>query len=340
MAGGILTGGGFAAGRLLDGSPPVTAEASAGDPPAAVEAPPVDTVPVVQIPSDPGREPATVVAEVLGPSIVQLETTAGTGSGVVYDDGLIITNHHVVGDATSVVVQVGDGRRLAGEVVGREPEVDIAVVSVGPDHGLPIASLALDERPEVGQTAIVIGSPFRLQQTVTQGIVSGIDRPVQIGDAYTAMIQTDAPINPGNSGGALADRTGRVIGIVTLIQADIVSNDNAVGFAVPIGTAIRVADRIVAGLPFEAGFLGVSGDVAGDGAAGLSVTSVTPGSAAEVAGIEVGDLIVAIDGAPVTAFEELAGLVAARRPGEVVVVELIRDGELLAVDATLDARPG
>lgn len=340
LAGGVLTGAGFAIATLSDDGPGVDSAATA----PTTEPPPVttpstaaaDPAPAPTAPE--GEEAAAFVARELGPSVVQLETTFGIGSGVVYSEGLILTNTHVVTGAENVIVQLSDGRRVVGEVVGSDTNVDIAVVSVDPSEELPVAPLALGSRPEVGSTAIAIGSPFRLQQTVTQGIVSAVNRPVRIGEIFTAMIQTDTPINPGNSGGALADRSGQVIGIVTLIQADVVSNDNAVGFAIPIDTAVSVADRLVAGIPIESGFLGVAGAPALDGEAGVEVTTVTPGSAAEAAGIQVGDLIVAIDDAPVTEFEELAGLVVARAPGDVVVLEMIRNGQPLTVEATLSAR--
>ena len=344
VAGGVLTGGGFAFGQLSGSDEAATATDAGATTPVTAEAP--TTAPDTQAPATTSPRPpdseagdAAFVAKALGPSVVQIETPLGIGSGVVYDDGLILTNHHVIEGTTDLVVQLSDGRRLRGSVLGSEPNVDIAVVSVGEGNDLPIAPLATDERPQVGQVAIAIGSPFRLQQTVTEGIVSAVDRPVPTGSVYTAMIQTDAPINPGNSGGALADRDGRVIGINTAIQTDGNSNTNAgIGFAIPIDTAVSVADRIVAGVPIEAGFLGVAGDQAVDGSAGVEVTNVTAGSAADDAGLQVGDLILSIDGAPVTAFEELAGLVVAQRPGDVVALEVVRNGQPLTIEATLGAR--
>ena len=340
VAGGLLTGGGFAIGLQATDNDSLETDAGAVVSTSASTTAPVQA-PVESAPRtiDPDAEPALAVAEALGPSVVQIETNFGIGSGVIYDDGLIMTNHHVVDGATQIVVQLKDGRRLPGQLLGSEPNVDIAVISVGEGQNLPIAPLATDERARVGQIAIAIGSPFRLQQTVTEGIVSAVDRPVPTGSVYTAMIQTDAPINPGNSGGALADREGRVIGINTAIQTDGNSNTNAgIGFAIPIDRAVDVAAKIAAGVPIESGFLGVAGDQSLDGAAGVEVTNVTPQSAAEVAGVVVGDLIISIDGAPVTAFEELAGLVVARSPGDVVVLEVVRDGQPVNIEATLGAR--
>ncbi|MEL7157815.1 MAG: trypsin-like peptidase domain-containing protein [Actinomycetota bacterium] len=340
LAGGALTAGGFAVGSRSD-----DVAATAETTPTSISAP-LNTAdrtaasqPPITLARDGTVEPAQLVAELLGPSVVQIETGTGIGSGVIYGDGLVMTNHHVVGNVSDLTVVLKNGRKLQGEVVGSEPNVDVAVIDLGPGLGLPQAELATGEKAQVGQTAIAIGSPFQLQQSVTEGIVSAVDRPVPSGQFYTAMIQTDAPINPGNSGGALADRFGRVIGINTAIQTGGFSNTNAgVGFAIPIDTAVSVADRLVAGEPIIGGFLGVEGGPPGDGAAGVEVGSITPGSGAETSGLEVGDRILSVDGAPVTAFEELAGLVVAREPGDVVELEVVRDEEVLVIEATLGQR--
>ncbi len=338
VAGGVIAGGSFAAAnyseRDTDTASPTVAAAPASvpgpvSPPIVVEPPDLDT-----------SEPAAFVASLLGPSVVQIEIpNFGLGSGVVYGDGLIITNQHVVGEATEVDVRTSDGRVLAGEVLGGDERTDIAVVSVGSGSGLPAAQLAVGDELQVGQATIAIGSPFQLQQTVTSGIISAVNRPIFNGVGLNAMIQTDAAINPGNSGGALSDRNGRVIGINTSIQTDGTGNSNiGVGFAVPIDTAVNIAERIVAGEPMTAGFLGVSGAPTTTGDAGINVTDVTAGSAAERAGLQIGDRVVKLDGAPVTAIEELAGLVQTRFPGDEVDIELVRDGETIIVTAVLGER--
>ena len=337
VTGGLLTAAGFGVGLRLGG------DAEGGETDASTDVtlnpiPEVTVAPQVAqtLAPDETQEVAQVVADLLGPSVVQIETGPGVGSGVIYDDGLILTNHHVIAGFDTVDVILGDGRVLNGEVVGSEPNVDIAVITVGEGLGLPAAELALDDKPQVGETAIAIGSPFRLQQTVTQGIVSAVDRPIRSGQTYVAMIQTDAPINPGNSGGALSDRFGRVIGINTAIQTQNFDNTNSgVGFAVPISTAVGIAERLVAGEPIVGGFLGVGGGPPADGSAGVEITSITPGSAAEEAGLEVGDRILSLDGAPVILLEELAGLVMARRPGDVIVLEIARGTDTFSVEVTL-----
>ena len=341
VAGGLLTAGGFIVGQSTSDDEPVTAQTeviqSTTAAPRSTTVPPTVSDSVAPLVTEDGVEPAELVADILGPSVVQLDTDTGTGSGVIYGDGLILTNNHVIQGASRIDVQLNDGRHFSNAtVLGADPNNDIAVVSIGEGHDLTIATLATGEKAEVGQTAIAIGSPFRLQQTVTEGIVSAVDRPIRNGNTWTAMIQTDAPINPGNSGGALADRQGRVIGINTAIQTGGVSNSNAgVGFAVPIDTAVSVADRILAGEPIESGVLGVSGGQSTDGSAGVEVREVFADSAAERSGLRIGDRILSIDGAPVSQIEELAGLVRARQPGDVVELEVVRDGVPITVTATL-----
>ena len=268
VAGGLIAASGFGAAQLTAIEDNSTQEVSVGSNETQVSqeqtttttpsvAPDSGSVPLVPLDVD---EPATFVADALGPAVVQIETDFGLGSGVIYDDGLILTNNHVVEGAQIVRVKLADGQVLSGEIVGTDPTTDIAVIAAGAGTGLPSAQLATGEKATVGQIAIAIGSPFDLQQSVTAGIVSAVDRPIPNLEGVVAMIQTDAPINPGNSGGALADRQGRVIGINTSIQTDGTSQANVgVGFAIPIDTALRIADLLVAGEPIQRGFLGVRG---------------------------------------------------------------------------------
>lgn len=293
-------------------------------------------MPVIAPPAVETDDPAAFVAAVLSPSVVQIETRRGMGSGVVYADGLILTNHHVISGSENVQIRLSDGRTLPGQVLGSDPRTDIAVVSVGPGHGLAIATLALEDDPQVGEFTVAIGSPFELQQTVTSGIVSAVNRPVYNGSGWNAMIQTDAAINPGNSGGALANRQGAVIGINTAIQTDGLSSTNAgIGFAMPITTAHDVATRIINGEPLEPAFLGITGGEPASDELGVAVVEVIAGSAAQTAGIRVGDRILTIDGAPVTGFEQLAGLVQTSFPGDQVSIELVRDGRTMLIDVVL-----
>lgn len=191
-------------------------------------------------------EPAAAVAERLAPSVVRIEHAGGQGSGVVYDeDGLILTAGHVVTGASEVTVRTAGDDTLTGEVVGIDPATDVGVVDV--DVDLPVPALGDDDDLRVGQLAVAIGSPYGLDESVTLGIVSALDRDVttQAG-TIEGLVQTDAPINPGNSGGPLADREGRVIGINHAIASSSGGNEG-VGFAVPIGVALESAEAVVAG---------------------------------------------------------------------------------------------
>ncbi len=297
------------------------------------------------LPTDPPvqgepTEPVAAVAEAVTPAVVRIETEVGIGSGTVYDpSGLILTNAHVVGEATDVTVTMADGSETPGEVLGADTAIDIAVVRIDPEAIIEVAVLALEEEVQVGQLAVAVGSPFELDQTVTAGIVSAVDRPFAGTEITTGMIQTDAAINSGNSGGALADRSGRIIGVPTAIFSQSGDN-NGIGFAIPIDLAFAQANKIVEGEPLDLPFLGVGRAEGVDPVEepGAYIDSVEPGSAAEEGGLEEGDLVVAIDGEAVRDFDELAAEVGARSPGETIELEVVRDGESFTVEATLGSR--
>jgi serine protease Do len=319
--------GGYVAGRAVDDTSAATTV------PAAVDtgtAEPTEAVAALD-----GAEPVAAVAAAISPSVVQLEVGQGLGSGVVYDaEGLILTAAHVVEGADQLTVRLSDGRDLPGQVVGLNTETDIGVVRIDPPEGLVVASLAT-EAPAVGELAVAVGSPFALEQTVTSGIVSAYDRAVPGGSAV-GVVQTDAAINPGNSGGPLVNRAGEVIGINSFIQSE-GGGSVGLGFAIPIDTAKRVADQLVAGDPVELGYLGVSTGEAGDGVVGALVADVEPGLAADAAGVRQGDVIVAVDGAPVVGSAELGAVIKDHDAGAVVELTVIRDGSELMISATLGA---
>jgi serine protease Do len=198
--------------------------------------------------------------------------------------------------------------------------------------------LALDDEPNEGQMAIAVGSPWGLQGTVTAGIISAVDQAIPSGASARAVLQTDAAINPGNSGGPLVDREGRVLGINVSIFSLSGANDG-VGFAVPIDVAHDIAERVVAGEEIEGAFLGVSIGMVESGRAGAVITELTPGGAADQAGLEIDDLVVEIDGAPVQRPADLAAQVQTHQPGDTVGVVVIRDGEELTLTVTLGQRP-
>jgi putative serine protease PepD len=332
----LLSAGYVIRGVVDDGEPAASPTTSvAGTTPVSLPSGPTATL------DSPGDEPIAEVASALGPAVVQIQVRsaqgAGVGSGVIYDErGLVMTNAHVVGSAGQVSVRLADGSLREGSVVGLDRATDIAVVEIEGGE-LPVAPLATGD-PIVGQTAVALGSPFGLDQTVTAGIVSAVDRPVPNDQGIAVnMLQTDAPINPGNSGGALANRRGEVIGINTAIFSQSGEN-NGIGFAISIRTAKDVADKIVAGESLEKGALGIQGARTSTDEPGAIVEEVVAGGPAERAGMRRGDRIVAVDGSVVRSFEELQGRIGTYSPGERVTVEAVRDGETLAVEVELGAR--
>ncbi len=301
---------------------------------------------------DGGPEPVVAVAEALTPSVVLVtEPDVGQGSGIALDDlGHVVTNAHVVGEATDVIVTLPSGRSVDATVLGADIRRDVAVVLLSEiDDSLRPAVFGSSDDLRVGQTAVAVGSPFDLNRTVTAGIVSALGRVVpsygcQIGGddsalcAGVAMIQTDAPINPGNSGGPLADRKGRVIGMNTSIRTDgFLTANIGVGFALPSDTVLLVAERLLAGEHVGTAWLGIRGESLTDGRAGASIVEVTEGSPASIAGLMAGDLIVGSDGRPIDAMDALRADIQLRLPGMEVALEFMREGELLSTVVELGA---
>ena len=310
--------------------------------------------------TDPGDEPVVAVAEAVTPSVVLvIVPELGQGSGIALDDeGHVVTNAHVLIDeaatpeelaAIEVRVVLPSGRQIAATVIGADIRRDVAVLALqesAPE--LAPATFAPSDEVRVGQLAVAVGSPFGLTQTVTSGIVSAIGRVVpsfgcnlgrgqSVDCAGVATIQTDAPINPGNSGGPLADRSGRVIGMNTSIRTNNsfdVSNAG-VGFALPSDTVIIVAERLLAGEPVGTAWLGIVGVSTTDGRPGARIEAVEPGSPADVAGLETGDLIVTSDGRPLVAMDALRADIQLRLPGMTVELQFERDGVLRTTEVEL-----
>ncbi|MGH8948693.1 MAG: S1C family serine protease [Acidimicrobiia bacterium] len=286
----------------------------------------------------PGEEPVADAAAVILPSVVQIQTGQGVGSGVIYDsNGLILTAAHVVEGADTVTVRFADGEQVEGTVRGGTSGADVAVIQVD-RADLPAAELALDDAPQVGQMAIAVGSPWGLQGTVTSGIISAVDQAIPQGTSARAVLQTDAAINPGNSGGPLVDRHGRVIGINVSIFSVSGANDG-VGFAVPIDIAHDIAERVVAGEEIQTAYLGVSLGVVESGQGGALIDEVTAGTGADKAGLQVGDLVITIDGAPVQDGGDLAAQVQTHQPGDTIDLVVVRDGNEVTVPVTMSERP-
>jgi putative serine protease PepD len=290
-----------------------------------------------------------VVAQVL-PSVVQISTSSGSGSGVVYDTkGDIVTNAHVVGTATTLQVGLASGGKpLAAEVVGVFAPDDLAVIRVDSGAGsLHPASFGRSASVRVGEIVLAMGNPLGLTGTVTDGIVSATGRTVSEGQGSSAVlisaIQTSAPINPGNSGGALVNVAGQVIGIPTLAAADPQLGGAAagIGFAIPSDTVTSIAGQLIATGKVSnsaRASLGITAQTVADAAgqpAGVGVISVTPGGAAATAGIQPGDIIVDLAGQPVPSVAALQSVLAAHKPGDRVPAGVSRNGAESTVQLTL-----
>jgi putative serine protease PepD len=282
----------------------------------------------------------------VAPSVVQIQTPEGLGSGIVFDSkGNIVTNAHVVGNATTFTVTTSKGRRLDGKLVGTFPADDLAVIRVSSGAGLRPATFANSANVRVGDIAMAIGNPLGLSSSVTQGIVSALKRSASEGGGITLpdTIQTSAPINPGNSGGALADIQGRVIGVPTLAASDPQLGGAAagIGFAIPSNRVLDIAGQIVKNGKVVNSHRAYLGITIGDTGEGVYVGSVTAGGPAAKAGIQVGDVIVSVAGKATMTSDDLGSVLAARKPGQTVKVKVVRQsGSTATVDVTLGEYPG
>ena len=316
--------------------------------------PAVDTGGVLPGPSIAAGSKADVVAiaERVRPAIVQLRVErgrSGSGSGVLFrSEGYVLTNAHVVEGASSVSVVLSNGREHPAQVVGFHSDSDTAVVKIegGP---FPVAQLGTTMDLKVGQEAIAIGSPLGLigGPSVTVGVVSALHRTVRTrgGQPLSDMVQTDAPIAPGSSGGALLDAGGRVIGITTAV-AMTDTGAEGFGFATPIDSARSVAEQLITTGKVVTVWLGVEGgDLDGATALDLNVNGgaiverVKADSPAERAGLAARDVIVGVDGRPVTSMGMLAGAVRAHRPGDVLMLDIVRDRQHHGMKVTVAERP-
>lgn len=326
----------FVATSVDDGDDAATATPTATAVPAvedtATPTPPAPVRETVASAADLADEPFALAAEAIRPSVVQLNLGNSLGTGVIIDaDGTILTAAHVVGDNTSVRVTFSDGSSVDGVVVGTHTPTDVAVVRVDPDgRNLVAAPLADGDDVRVGQIAVAVGSPFGFDQTVTAGIISAVDRIVN----GVSMVQTDAPINPGNSGGPLINLDGEVVGINDLIFTESGSNAG-VGFAISIDLAVIIADQLIAGVEPQLALLGVSTGPPPNGASGAQVGEVVDGSAAEAAGLEVGDIVVGVNGVATRGSGDLRAQVIDNPPGSEITISILRDGQALDVTAVL-----
>ncbi len=357
----IGTAGTIAVAGLTTTEPTESAEqdtaAAEQQEPEAVQAPSIEPL------SEGSIVPA--VAEAVTPSVVRIDVRAaesdepfggqgGLGSGVIFSsDGFVLTNHHVIDGAEDVEVRLSTGEVLEATVVGSDELNDIAVLEVDED-GLPAVNLRPEDEPiQVGETVVAIGSPFGLDASVSAGIVSALDREIDLPpeegtvDVIPGVVQTDAAINPGNSGGALVDAQGRLIGINTAILSR-TGASQGVGFAVSADQAVRSAEQLI-----EQGFvrqplLGIAGtDVDSEladqfdlpASQGAVVQDVQEGTGAAEADVRVGDIIIEADGETLATMSELVAAVRNLEPGDTIELEIVREGERLTVEVEIGERP-
>ncbi|MDO8749637.1 MAG: trypsin-like peptidase domain-containing protein [Dehalococcoidia bacterium] len=323
------------------------------------------------------EEAVSALYEKVSPSVVEITVVQaatsrfgsgpvvrGQGSGFLVDaEGRILTNYHVVQGATQIRVILSDGRTLDAQIAGTSPADDIALLKVDPQAMKGIAPLPLGDSSAAkpGQMAIALGSPFGLENSITVGVVSGVNRSRAgiTGRTITGMVQTDASINPGNSGGPLLNSRGEVIGINTAIETS-ASGATGVGFAIPVNTAKNILAQLLNNTTVKRPWLGISGVAISPDLSdqlgittprGIYIVAVAAGSPAEQAGLRGGgsgadggpgtggDIITAADGRLLRAVEDLVAYFNSLRPGDTVSLTLIRNGQTLQVRVVLAEWP-
>ena len=325
---------------------------------------------VATVPASSDATDWTAVASAVSPAVVTIQaqgaSSGSTGSGVIYDaQGDIVTNYHVISSVLTggqIQVTLADGRLYAARVVGHDKTTDLAVIRLdNPPEDLTVARFATSSTLQVGAPVMAIGAPLGLSNTVTTGIVSALNRPVEVSMdedstsqdqtqassdlVITNAIQIDASINPGNSGGPLFDATGAVVGINSSIKSLATSSDGqagsiGLGFAIPSDLVVSVADQLIASGSASHGMLGVTvkaatATVGSDTYVGAEIQEVTSGSGAAIAGLRVGDVILTVEGQEVTSPKQLVGYVRRYRAGDTVTMTIERDGATQDVSVTI-----
>jgi S1-C subfamily serine protease len=289
----------------------------------------------------------TSIVKTVSPEVVQIETDAGLGSGVVFDgNGDIVTNAHVVTGARTISVTLATGARHPATLVGIYPQNDIAAIHISGAKPHP-ARFADSSQIQVGDIVLAVGNPLGLRSSVTQGIVSSAGRTVSEGNGIVlpSVIQTSAEINPGNSGGALVNLDGAVIGIPTLAATDPEFNGApapGIGFAIPSNTAKNFASKLISsGTVAPAGRASLGVVVATIIGGAVIVERVEPGGPAAKAGIQPGDVIVSVAGQSIATSDVLSSVLATLRPGQKVPVQiLVASGQQSTVQVKLGSQPG
>ena len=300
-------------------------------------------VPLIPLPADP--ELNRLLRGL--PGFTQRRQSGSLGSGVIVrNDGYIVTNYHVVEAADSIRVALNDGREADAQVVGADPETDLAVLRVRLPK-LQAIAFESDETLRVGDVVLAIGNPFGVGQTTTLGIVSALGRNRLGINIYENFIQTDAAINPGNSGGALVDAQGRLVGINTAIYSE-TGGSLGIGFAIPAKTAERILAEIIETGKVTRGWLGVEPqDISPElmrafgleRQEGVIVAGVLRGGPAHRAGLKVGDIVMAMEGEPVQDSIGFLNAIAPRKPGSSISMEVLREGRRYTVKVEVGERP-
>ena len=350
--GGALVVGGLAGGFIGAAINSSSASTAASTPPPSPSA-----LSVCAVPS---------VADKVIPSVVTISakkgTQGGTGSGeVIRSDGYILTNNHVIAlaaDGGQIDVQFSDGTTAPAKITGRDPLTDLAVIKIQPARQLKVIQLGSSASAVVGQPAVVIGAPLGLSETVTSGIISALDRTIQVPgeDNTTALlvsaIQSDAAINPGNSGDAMVNCNGQLVGVpsagATVPSSSGESSGGSIGlgFAIPVDLAKTISDEIIDTGSVTHAFFGVSTVPIPPAAAaeagvpeGLYVQAVVPGGPSDQAGLQEGDVITTINGKPATSNIQLQEIAITKSPGDTVDIGYNRNGKSATTKVTLGTKP-
>ena len=309
--------------------------------------PPLPAVASNPLPGKGSQSPAGAVYAAASPAVVSVRTNEGSGTGfLISRDGKLVTNAHVVGSASRVLVRFGArGDSLDAAVVGTDESDDLAVLSIDPG-AVPRAVKPLqfaDSRTvRIGDPAIAIGNPFGLDRTATEGIVSAVGRHITAPNQFEIdnVIQTDAPINPGNSGGPLLDSSAHVIGVNSQIATGGGGNGNVgIGFAIPSNTVRQVVPQIEKRQVVRHAYLGLSSTVSVNASGGAIVRDVVPGGPADRAGIQAADLVTEVDGRRVFDPSDISAAIGQRNPGDTVAVTVQRAGAILHLQVQLGQRP-